>query len=160
MNLVKVADPTRNQNHKIEYQISGYDKQGFFENLKKRYSDFYKLDEALNLTFCGLYLPILPSKKAMKNKDDNFIEERRHDLQVYLYNIIKHPYLRNSDEFTKFVKNTKDDESTGKLNNFQKLEILQDVADDHIPKRYLNKTQAQMLTLIGKTQNYANQTIP
>jgi hypothetical protein len=70
---------------------------------------------------------------------------------VYLYNIIKHPYLRNSEVFFNFIQNTKDDDFSGKMNNFQKLEMLQDIADDHIPKRYLKQSQASMLTLIGRT---------
>jgi hypothetical protein len=48
MNLVKVQDPNRNHNQKIEYTVSGYDKRGFFEGIKKRYSDFHKLDETIN----------------------------------------------------------------------------------------------------------------
>lgn len=70
MSRVKVSDPTKNFKDKMEYTLSGYDRLGFFELVQKRYSDFHRLDEALNLTFCGLYLPILPPKKSMKNKDD------------------------------------------------------------------------------------------
>lgn len=46
MNLiqkVKVENPRFGTGNKIFYTISGYDKDGFFEKIDKRYSDFKAL---------------------------------------------------------------------------------------------------------------------
>jgi len=44
------------------------------------YHDFYALRDLLLLRFRGLYIPILPPKKMLNNKDASFIEERRYLL--------------------------------------------------------------------------------
>ena len=66
--------------------------------------------------------------------------------------------MRNSEDFSQFIRKNRD-EDIGKLNSVQKLEIFTEIAEDHIPKIYLKYNQAQMLTLIGKTQRYISHSI-
>ena len=96
---VKVSDPQLSAQGKTEYKLTGWDKTGFFSDVSKRYKDFHTLHEVLQERFKGLYVPQIPPKKAIGNKDDKFIEERRALLQEYLRNINRHPYLWQSEEF-------------------------------------------------------------
>lgn len=56
-------------NGKNHYEISGYDKLGFFSGIQKRYSNFYSLYEMLSSRFQGLYIPNIPPKKIIGGKE-------------------------------------------------------------------------------------------
>ena len=76
MNKVRVKNPHDRQGVTV-YEISGYDKMGFFESKIKRYRDFSSLHEMLLSNYQGLFIPILPPKKTLGNKETKFLEERR-----------------------------------------------------------------------------------
>lgn len=79
---VKVSNDTSNRKDgSILYTLSGYDKLGYFEGVKKRYQNFFVLHELFLQRYRGLYVPILPPKKTFNNKNMAFVEERRHLLQ-------------------------------------------------------------------------------
>lgn len=101
---IKVIDPQQNTQGKTEYKIEGYDKMGFFSNISRRYKDFFSLHDLLAERFKGLYVPQIPPKKALGNKDDKFIEERRALLQDFLVNIHRFQYLWQSEEFSAFIR--------------------------------------------------------
>lgn len=103
---VKVENPTFKANGKIYYSISGYDKDGYFYNVEKRYNDFKTLHDWLSWRFLGLYVPEVPPKKAIGNKDSKFIEERRFQLEDFLHNLTRHQYLYKSDDFRTWVRST------------------------------------------------------
>jgi sorting nexin-1/2 len=52
----------------------------------------------------GVYIPAIPEKKLMGNKDDNFVEERRALLERFMKEIAKFEYLTNSKEFCVFAR--------------------------------------------------------
>jgi sorting nexin-1/2 len=52
----------------------------------------------------GVYIPAIPEKKLMGNKDDNFVEERRALLERFMKEIAKFDYLTNSKEFSVFAR--------------------------------------------------------
>ena len=51
-----------------------------------------------------MYIPAVPPKKAVGNKDVQFIIERRYFLERFLKQISQLPYLMNSEEFRIFAR--------------------------------------------------------
>ena len=47
----------------------------------------------------GIYIPSVPSKKLVGNKDVNFIIERRYFLERFILQISQIEYLVDSNEF-------------------------------------------------------------
>lgn len=83
--------------------MSGVDKDGSFEEAR-RFSEFFALKEALTARWPGVYIPAIPEKKLMGNKDDKFVEERRALLERFMKEIAKFDYLTNSNEFKVFAR--------------------------------------------------------
>lgn len=96
-----VSDPV-NTGH-VTYTVKGRDEDGDFEG-SRRYNDFFHLRHALINRWPGTFVPPIPAKKAVGNKDDKYIEHRRHFLQRFLRKLGKLPHLLNSDEFKLFAR--------------------------------------------------------
>jgi len=99
--VFSVSDPV-NTGH-VTYTVKGQDEDGEFEG-SRRYNDFYHLRNSLVNRWPGTYVPAIPSKKAVGNKDDKYIEHRRYFLQRFLRKIALLPHLLNSDEFKLFAR--------------------------------------------------------
>lgn len=69
-----VTDPTKGKH--VSYTVRGSDSFGDFDG-PRRYKDFLALRNALILRWPGCYIPPIPPKKAIGNKDAKFVEERR-----------------------------------------------------------------------------------
>jgi sorting nexin-1/2 len=52
----------------------------------------------------GIYVPAIPEKKVIGNKDDQFVEERRSLLERFMKEICKYDYLIYSQEFKIFAR--------------------------------------------------------
>lgn len=87
----------------VTYTVKGKDDDGEFEG-SRRYNDFYHLRNHLVNRWPGTFVPPIPAKKAVGNKDDKYIEHRRHFLQRFMRKISKLPHLLNSDEFKLFAR--------------------------------------------------------
>lgn len=61
------------------YKITGRDSEGYFTG-NRRYNEFYLLRQVLALNFPGIFVPPVPGKKLVGNKDFKFILERRYYL--------------------------------------------------------------------------------
>lgn len=99
--IFQVTDPV-NTGH-VSYTVRGKDEEGEFEG-QRRYNDFYHLRNSLINRWPGTFVPAIPSKKAVGNKDDKYIEHRRHFLQRFLRKLGNLPHLLNSDEFKLFAR--------------------------------------------------------
>lgn len=99
--VFSVSDPV-NTGH-VTYTVKGKDEDGDFEG-SRRYNDFFHLRNSLVNRWPGTFVPAIPSKKAVGNKDDKYIEHRRYFLQRYLRKLGKLPHLLNSDEFKLFAR--------------------------------------------------------
>lgn len=97
-----VRDPQDFGGH-IVYNVKGRDHQGLWE-CKRRYNEFFLLQEALAKRWPGILLPIVPPKKAMGNKDLVFLQERRFYLERYLRKLARHEFIINSQEFQLFAR--------------------------------------------------------
>lgn len=83
--------------------MSGVDSDGPFEEAR-RFSEFFAFKEALTARWPGVYIPAIPEKKMMGNKDEKFIEERRALLERFMKEIAKQEYLVQSREFRVFTR--------------------------------------------------------
>ncbi len=98
----RVFNPVKVSGH-IKYTVSGIDADGQFEEAR-RFSEFFALKEALTARWPGIYIPAIPEKKLMGNKDDKFIEERRAMLERFMKELAKFDYLIQSREFRVFIR--------------------------------------------------------
>ena len=90
-------------NSYIVYGIDGKDNLGTFAG-ERRYNHFHSLKQALNQNWPGIYIPNIPPKKAVGNKDVEFIIERMYFLERFIMQISDIPYLKNSDEMKIFIR--------------------------------------------------------
>ncbi len=99
------------------YSIVGEDEDGQFE-VFRRYSDFYSLRQALFLRWPGVFIPAVPPKKTTGNMEQNFIEERRKFLEVFMQELARLKYLWYSSEVNVFIRSTNPDvEKVKYINN-------------------------------------------
>lgn len=80
----EVADPIIGTY--VTYTVKGYDNEGPFEGTR-RYNDFFHLRNTLLNTMPGIYIPPIPPKKMIGNKNEQFLEERKYFLQRFLQKI-------------------------------------------------------------------------
>ena len=62
---------------------TGVDKLGICFSGNRRYNEFYMLREVLRVAWPGLFIPQIPGKKLMGNKDTKFIIDRRYFLERF-----------------------------------------------------------------------------
>lgn len=81
----------------------GRDDDGFFEGIR-RYSDFFNVRNALIHRWPGVFIPAIPPKKAVGNKEEKFIEERMVFLDKFIKKCGKYPFILNCQEFKLFSR--------------------------------------------------------
>jgi sorting nexin-1/2 len=70
----------------------------------RRYNEFHSLRSLLCSRWPGLFVPSIPPKKAVGNKDVLFIVERRYFLERFLKQMSQYSILLNSEEFRIFAR--------------------------------------------------------
>ena len=85
------------------YKVKGIDKQGEFD-IVRRYREFFALRTTLRKRWIGFYVPGIPEKKAIGNKDDAIINERWYLLNKFLQELSLIPHLWESDEMKIFIR--------------------------------------------------------
>lgn len=96
-----VSDPVKGGH--VTYMVRGYDEDGPFEG-SRRYNDFFNLRAAIITRWPGVYCPPIPPKKALGNKEDKFLEDRKFFLERFLLLVSKVDHLLKSDEFRLFTR--------------------------------------------------------
>lgn len=97
-----VQNPVKVSGH-IKYTVTGVDAEGPFES-SRRYREFFALRNILIARWPGIYIPSIPEKQLVGNKDNKFIEERRHLLERFMKELAKFDYLIQSKEFKIFTR--------------------------------------------------------
>ena len=92
-----VTNPHDHSGH-IVYDVKGVDKKGPFD-CQRRYNDFASLHDALMKRWPGIFIPQIPKKKAIGNKDRVYLMERRFYLERFLRNLAKFDFIIESPEF-------------------------------------------------------------
>jgi len=87
----------------IVYTVYGEDAQGKFE-IHRRFKEFHLLRQTLYQRYPGLYVPPCPPKRKMGNSNSDFIEERCFYLNMFFKQLVRCPYLFESEEFKLFVR--------------------------------------------------------
>lgn len=86
----------------ILYECKGCDTAGSWK-AKKRYSDFVKLRGQLVEKWPCIPVPLLPPKQIL-NKDQRFLDQRKHYLHRFLKKLAGFQYLIDSAEFKAFSR--------------------------------------------------------
>jgi len=76
---------------------------GSSEHVFRRYSDFVWLRNVLVKSFPGIFIPPLPPKAVIGNKDESFVESRRSDLQRWLQRVIVRNFLADHEAVSVFL---------------------------------------------------------
>lgn len=79
----EVVRPCLISNKYVAYQVKGEDSLEGFE-ATRRYNEFFMLRQTLSQRWPGLFIPCIPPKKAVGNKDVIFIIERRYFLERFV----------------------------------------------------------------------------
>jgi PX domain/Vps5 C terminal like len=103
--------------------------------VRRRYSDFQWLTKRLQTECPGAIIPVIPHARVMmgsgKKFDDDFIEERRKNLQLFLEGVVDHPELSRARSMTPFMTLTMgEDFENGK----KKAEHVQPTSDVDLDK--------------------------
>ena len=109
--------------------MKGVDKQGEFD-IVRRYREFYALRTTLRKRWIGFYVPGIPEKKAIGNKDESTINERWYLLNKFLQELSLIPHLWESEEMKIFIRPKLDVEKNlnlmGIMTSDQTLERLKE----------------------------------
>ena len=76
------------------------------EPLSRRYRDFDALRKKLTDRWPGVYIPNIPHKKTVGNKDKEIVDMRVEMINRFLKKLSKIDYLYNSDEMELFLQNS------------------------------------------------------
>jgi len=82
----------------VKYTVTGVDQQGQFE-VQRRYNEFLAVNKALNERWPGCYIPAIPEKQFIGDKDEGFVEERRQLLERFIHECSKYSFIIESAEF-------------------------------------------------------------
>jgi sorting nexin-4 len=92
-----LSNPSLLNGRYVVYKITGVDNEGYFTG-NRRYNEFYLLRQVLIQNFPGIYIPAVPGKKVVGNKDFKFILERRYYLERFFLKLSSRPFLIDSRE--------------------------------------------------------------
>ena len=116
---ITVSDPVQHQDGMSKFtsyrvdvrppEAAGSMENSIFQNtaysaVLRRYSDFHWLYERLHRERAGAIIPPIPEKQAVSRFTPAFIEQRRHDLEVFLRRVAVHPELRDAACLDTFLR--------------------------------------------------------
>jgi sorting nexin-1/2 len=101
-----VMNPQKIGDH-IKYTVSGVDEDGEFTG-ERRFREFYAMEQQIRIRWPGCYVPSIPEKKMFSEKDEKFVEERRHLLERFMKELAKFDYIVFSEEFKIFSRGAGD----------------------------------------------------
>lgn len=87
----------------VKYTVTGQDPQQGRWETSRRYNEFFILHNVLNERWPGCFIPCIPEKQILGDKEDGFIEERRSLLNRFILECSKFEFIINSDEFKIFA---------------------------------------------------------
>ena len=109
----------------------------------RRYKEFDALHSKLSQRWPGIYLPAIPKKQIMNNTDSKTIVKRLFTLDCFCYQIVKYPWLMESEEVKQFFSpNLKDVQNIAKLPAFS-YEQIKDNYNNYIKSYLANKKQIE-----------------
>lgn len=110
------------------YKIQGVDKDGEFD-IVRRFREFYALRNTLRKRWAGFYIPGVPPKKPVGNKDESVVNQRWYLFNRFLQEASLIPHLWESEEMRAFIRPKLDVEKSlnlmGRMTSEQVLEKLE-----------------------------------
>jgi len=88
----------------VKYTVTGQDAVDGRWEVQRRYNEFHILHVTLNERWPGCFIPCIPEKQILGDKEDGFIEERRSLLNRFIFECSKFEFIINSEEFKIFAK--------------------------------------------------------
>ena len=70
----------------------------------RRFSEFYTFHDKLKTRYPGLMIPPVPPKKTSGNKEEMFVQERRHFLEVFCQKLCESPVVCRTQEVQIFFR--------------------------------------------------------
>lgn len=111
----------------VSYKIKGIDKNGELD-IVRRYKEFYALRSVMRKRWVGFYIPGIPPKKPIGNKEEIVVKERWFLLNRFLQEVSLIPHLWESEEMSIFLRPKMDIEKNlnllGKMTSEQIVERL------------------------------------
>ena len=101
----------------ITYLVETYP---FGYKIRKRYSDFEWLRNALSLQYVGCVIPPLCKKNYGDRFSENLVHKRTRLLQKFIEGILVHPLMRNSQIFYDFISIGNEQEFENKKQNYER----------------------------------------
>ncbi|KAL6577186.1 Sorting nexin 2B [Orobanche minor] len=75
-------------------------------SVRRRFKDVFTLSDRLNENYRGVFIPTRPDKSIVESQvmqKQDFVEQRRVELEKYLRRLAKHPVIKKSDELRVFL---------------------------------------------------------
>ncbi|KAL6532601.1 Sorting nexin 2B [Orobanche hederae] len=75
-------------------------------SVRRRFKDVVTLSDRLNENYRGVFIPTRPDKSIVESQvmqKQDFVEQRRVELEKYLRRLAKHPVIKKSDELRVFL---------------------------------------------------------
>jgi len=87
----------------VKYTVTGQDPEKGRWEIIRRYNEFHILHMVLNDRWPGCFIPCIPEKQILGDKEEGFIEERRSLLNRFILECSKFDFIINSEEFKIFA---------------------------------------------------------
>lgn len=100
----QVGQPSLLKDKYVVYMTKGVDGKNQRWEANRRYNEFYQLKEAMRMTWPGIFIPYMPSKKLIGNRDVKFIIERRYFLERFYMQMSRYDYLIYGPEWHLFCR--------------------------------------------------------
>jgi sorting nexin-1/2 len=97
-----VGQPSLLKDKYVVYLTRGVDRNNYKWEANRRYNEFFALKEAFSRSWPGIYIPYMPSKKIIGNRDVKFIIERRYFLERFYMQMSRYDYLIYGPEWALF----------------------------------------------------------
>lgn len=155
---VKIGDLTSSY---VEYTVfsssSSFERGNY--SVKRRYRDFRWLYRQLQQNNWGRIIPPPPEKQIVGNFKEEFIENRRSQMETMLVHIAQHPVLQKDEDFIMFLSSeswSQDSKLREQLTGSKASHDSNDIAEVHISElKLLGSEDAERVLKNGGLENDA-----
>jgi hypothetical protein len=141
---VCVVETLKQGNHH-SYKIQGNYKGADFDIIR-RFREFYALRNTLRKRWAGFYVPGIPPKKPIGNKEDSLVNERWHLFNKFMQELSLISHLWESEEVETFIR--------PKLEVEKGLNLMGRMTSDNILERLATHTGIDYMSANCTTSKY------
>lgn len=130
------------------YKIQGNYKGADFD-ITRRYREFYALRATLRKRWIGFYVPGIPPKKPIGNKEESLVHERWYLFNRFMQELSQIKHLWESDEVEAFIR--------PKLDVEKSLGLMGRLSTENMVKRLIEHSGVDYLAAVSSTAKYKDQ---